>query len=405
MWKNLILAMALAGAGMAIALSIRSTARQPIPPPYKQPAVNPYRKGIAGAGIVESASENVVLGVNDAGRVAKVFVREGQRVKAGDPILKTDTTDLEAQRFATEAAVNTAQAALDRVEAYQRPENGAILSAQLAQTNAQKGEAEQAVAEARLAVSQQEWQIKDQEDQVARLEVTVKSHASPEQDLVHAKFVLEEFRVSLDLLKQKVLTAQSHVETAMATSLVAQANLQMFQAGAWKQDVDNAQSAVAQAKAQLKQLDLQIERRTVRSPIDAVVLRREIREGEYAVAQNPLADAGAVGIVLGNIDDIHVRIDIDEFDAQRYRAGMDATAFFKTGDGSPMPLEFVRVEPFVIPKRSLTNSQTELVDTRVLQVIYKIKNSGSGLYIGQQLDVYFDEESAPTSLAPNPSHP
>lgn len=390
MWKNMIIFIAVLGATMAVVLATRSTAKSPVPPPYKQPAVNPFQKSIAGSGLVEAASENVVIGVTEAGRVAKVFVREGQNVKVGDPVLKTDTTDLEAQRVVVMAAVDAAQSALDRVVAYQRPENGSILSAQFAQANALKDEADQAVAETRLAVTQQEWLVKDQEDQVARLEVTVKSHASPEQDLIHAKFVLEEYRANLDLLKQKVLTAQSHVETAVATSQVARSNLRLFEAGAWKPDVTSAQAAVTQAKAQLKQLDLQIERRTVRSPIDAVVLRRWIREGEYAVAQNPLADANNVGIVLGNLNDIHVRIDIDEFDAQRFRAGMKAVAFFKTGDGAPIPLEFVRIEPFVIPKRSLTNSQTELVDTRVLQVIYKVTGSNVNLFVGQQLDVYID---------------
>ncbi len=71
---------------------------------------------------------------------------------------------------------------------------------------------------------------------------------------------------------------------------------------------------------------------------------------------------------------------------------------FKTGDGQPMPLEFVRIDPFVIPKRALTNSQTELVDTRVLQIIYKVRDANAGLFIGQQLDVYIDTGAERTTL-------
>ena len=47
----------------------------------------------------------------------------------------------------------------------------------------------------------------------------------------------------------------------------------------------------------------------------------------------------------------------------------------------------MRVEPFVIPKRSLTGGNTERVDTRVLQVIYAIDGPDPGLYVGQQMDV------------------
>ena len=50
----------------------------------------------------------------------------------------------------------------------------------------------------------------------------------------------------------------------------------------------------------------------------------------------------------------------------------------------------MRVEPYVIPKRSLTGDNTERVDTRVLQVIYQIDNPGQQFYVGQQLDVFID---------------
>ena len=53
-------------------------------------------------------------------------------------------------------------------------------------------------------------------------------------------------------------------------------------------------------------------------------------------------------------------------------------------------LSFVRVEPYVIPKKSLTGGNTERVDTRVLQVIYAIDTANAPLYVGQQLDVSLD---------------
>ena len=55
-------------------------------------------------------------------------------------------------------------------------------------------------------------------------------------------------------------------------------------------------------------------------------------------------------------------------------------------------LTFVRVEPYVIPKKSLTGGNTERVDTRVLQVIYAIDAPDVPLYVGQQLDVSLNTE-------------
>jgi len=46
----------------------------------------------------------------------------------------------------------------------------------------------------------------------------------------------------------------------------------------------------------------------------------------------------------------------------------------------------------VIPKKSLTGDSTERVDTRVLQVIYRVKDRNAPLYVGQQMDVYVETQ-------------
>jgi hypothetical protein len=72
------------------------------------------------------------------------------------------------------------------------------------------------------------------------------------------------------------------------------------------------------------------------------------------------------------------------------------------------PLEFVRVEPFVVPKKSLTGDSTERVDTRVLQVIYRFPRGKIPVYVGQQMDVFIeappvDPEAAAVAPAPEAS--
>ena len=47
-------------------------------------------------------------------------------------------------------------------------------------------------------------------------------------------------------------------------------------------------------------------------------------------------------------------------------------------------------EPFVVPKKSLTGDSTERVDTRVLQVIYRVEDDALPLFVGQQMDVFID---------------
>lgn len=160
-----------------------------------------------------------------------------------------------------------------------------------------------------------------------------------------------------------------------------------------KQDVQVSQAQLSAAKAQLaasdtsiKRLNLLIDRLTVRAPRDGSIIQVNVRSGEYA-ATSPKAPA----ILLGDIDKLQVRADIDEQNATRIRQGQAAYGYLKGDPKITFPLTFIRIEPYVIPKTSLTGASTERVDTRVLQVIYSLtRPSDPPLYVGQQVDVFIE---------------
>lgn len=153
-------------------------------------------------------------------------------------------------------------------------------------------------------------------------------------------------------------------------------------------EVIAARAQLEAAKADVEQTELLIERLTVRSPKDATVLQVNIRAGEYASSQNKSAP-----LILGDVDTLQIRVDVDEQNAMRVRAGQSATAYLKGDSTTAYPLEFERIEPFVVPKASLTGASTERVDTRVLQVIYRLpKPKDIPLYVGQQVDVFIAEK-------------
>ena len=160
-----------------------------------------------------------------------------------------------------------------------------------------------------------------------------------------------------------------------------------------KQDVAVSQAQLAAAKSQLaasdtslKRLALLIERLTVRAPRDGDIIQLNIRAGEYA-ATSPKTPS----MILGETGKLQVRADIDEQNATRIRKGQKAYGYLKGDPKVTFPLEFIRVEPYVIPKVSLTGSSTERVDTRVLQVIYSLERpTDPPLYVGQQVDVFIE---------------
>jgi HlyD family secretion protein len=151
-----------------------------------------------------------------------------------------------------------------------------------------------------------------------------------------------------------------------------------------------AEAQLAQACAELKSSETELDRLTVRAPVDGQVLQLKVHLGEFA----PVA-ATATGqpplILLGGVTLLNVRVDVDENDAWRVRAAASATGYLRGNKSIKTPLTFVRFEPYVVPKKSLTGDSTERVDTRVLQVIFTFARGDLPIFVGQQMDVFVDE--------------
>jgi len=154
-----------------------------------------------------------------------------------------------------------------------------------------------------------------------------------------------------------------------------------------RSDVAIARAEHAAAQAAVIQTETLIARLTIRAPRAATILQVNTRPGEFVTP-----GGSRVPMILGDLSYLQIRADIDEQVAPRIRPGMKAIGYLKGDTRKPIPLEFVRIEPFIIPKVSLTGSSVERVDTRVLQVIYRYKRSDeTPLYVGQQLDLYLEE--------------
>jgi RND family efflux transporter MFP subunit len=149
-------------------------------------------------------------------------------------------------------------------------------------------------------------------------------------------------------------------------------------------DVAIAKTQIEKAKREKEKTQVLIDRLTIRAPREGVVLQVKVRKGEFA-ALTPTEPA----MILGNLNKMQVRVDIDEQNASRLTKNMVAVAFTKNKDKFEIPLTFERIEPYVIPKKSLTGASDERTDTRVLQVIYTfLPPKNFSIYVGQQVDVF-----------------
>jgi HlyD family secretion protein len=331
---------------------IRARQRElPQTPPPIAPATSPYQNRVAGAGIVESATENIAIGTQLPGIVDKVLVKVGQRVRFNDPLFELDTRQIRAEIEAKEAGLASSKAELARQDQLPRPED-------IPPIVAQRQEAEANVLQS--------------EDEHARQERLAKDRATTDSSLFSSR--------------QKLAAARSQFDRIKAEEA-------RLRAGAWEADKLIARAAVAMAQAEVNQLRTQFDRHLVRTPqlldasgpVELEVLQVNVRPGE--AVDNA---TGKTLLLLGDVRRKHVRVDIDEHDLTRFRTDGAATGVLR-GDGeAKFPLKFVRVEPFVLPKRSLTGDNTERVDTRVLQVLYEVTAGADRIYIGQQMDVFVE---------------
>jgi RND family efflux transporter MFP subunit len=168
-----------------------------------------------------------------------------------------------------------------------------------------------------------------------------------------------------------------------------------------KRRLDSARAQVQQAEAAVKASKTTLELLRVTAPVNGEILQVNVRPGEFAQA-GPLSTPL---MLVGNLDDLHVRVDIDENDAWRFRRESKAVAYLRGNRQFQTDLALVWVEPYVVPKKSLTGDSTERVDTRVLQALYSFDRSKMPVFVGQQMDVFieapdFERESSPIHAKP-----
>lgn len=151
-------------------------------------------------------------------------------------------------------------------------------------------------------------------------------------------------------------------------------------------DVLVAKAEVEKAKAQVIQTKLLLDRITVKAPKDGTIIQSNFRSGEFVQASS-----NTPVMILGELRQLQIRVDVDEQNASRIRPNQPAIAYPKNNTTYKIPLRFIRIEPYVIPKKSLTGGSTERVDTRVLQIIYKFpREQDVQIFVGQQMDVFID---------------
>lgn len=282
----------------------------------------------AGPGLVEPASEEVRVSAQIGGRLERVLVDEGERVKAGQVLAIIDNLDYRARVESARADLALREAARRRVV------NGA-----------RSQEREEAAAN------------------LAEAEAVLDNAAS---DAERRRGLLRDRVIS----KAEAEDAERAERVARARVDAAKQRLDLVNAEAREEDHARAEADVHLARARVDEATAVYEKTLIRSPIDGVVLRRHRRAGESVSTQ---FDSPIVTLADDRVR--RVRVDVDEADIGRIAVGQPAYVTADAFGDRRFPGKVVRVGQLLGRKNVRTDEPTERVDTKVLETLVELTDA------------------------------
>lgn len=213
---------------------------------------------------------SVQVGSQVSGQIKDIFVDYNSVVKKGDVIARIDPDSFTLR-------VNQAMADLEagRATAMTQRANLGALQAE--------------VSRAQVALAEAERNLKRN------------------QMLVEKGFVSQ---AALETAQAAVATAREQVKTAQAQRAVGEAQ------------VRNGEALVKQRESQLAQAKVDLERTTIRAPVDGIVISRSVDAGQTVAAS---LQAPTLFLIARNLTDMQVEASIDESEIGRIAVGQEAT--------------------------------------------------------------------------------
>jgi HlyD family secretion protein len=244
--------------------------------------------GAAGGAVALNATGYIVahheiqVASKVVGRVKWIGVEKGDHVKAGQPIVRLEDDEYQAQLDQTKGNLANLQARLLEAEHGSRPEE--------------------------IAVAKANWE-------------------QAKANLTNAKVTLDRTKelVGQGVLSRQALDdAQAKYDDAVARVASLDKIYELSRLGPRKEQVDSLRGQVEQAKGMLAYAQNQIDNTVIRAPIDGTILERAVERGEF-VTTGFVGDKGAKGYVvtLADLNDLQVELDINQNDFARLRMGQN----------------------------------------------------------------------------------
>ena len=273
------------------------------------------RNTVTATGTLQAVT-TVQVGSQASGTISSLSADYNSVVKKGQVIAQLDPSVSKAQVDQAKANLQQAQAGLQQAKAAVSNSRAGVSDAQAraqgASSTAQNNQAGVAAAQANLAV------LKAQQDDALSLlkqqEALVKSGVIAQRDLDVAETAYQTAQAKYDQgvaqLNQAKLSQQMAAGSGIASSQAqvqqSQAQVQQSQAS-----VSAAEAQVQQAQAALQLAEVNLAHTTITSPIDGIVVSRDVSVGQTVAAS---LSAPTLFTIANDLTKMQVIANIDQAD-------------------------------------------------------------------------------------------
>ncbi len=339
------------GAFVALEYVLPLTARTADhPSPSSTDSASPYVA--AAPAVVEPGTQLVALRTERRGRIKAILKRAGDRIQTGEPLVLLDDATPKALVDMRKTDLHLAEAGLAKLKAWDRPEERARVKAGVDR------------AQARLDRAERE---------LRRIQNLFDRQAAPESELNTA---IEEKRLAAAAVEE---ATQSYAISVAGPSI---------------EETRVAEARVAQAQATVHIAETELSLHTIASPLDGHVIYRHMEPGEVVDPESPDSI-----LSLGNLNNVHLRAEVDEADICRVRVGQRVTATAAAYAGHTFKGRVVHLEPLMGRKTIRTGRTTEQQDTKVREVLIQLAPDTPSLPIDLQMTVRFLDDAPATQAA------
>ncbi len=265
------------------------------------------------SGTIET--REIRVGSKVGGRVLAVLVEEGQEAQAGQPLVRFDVAELDAQRRQAEARIQQQQARLERLERGARPEEkaqarAATETARASLESVRNWPRPEEIEQARASLAAAEADVNNAEAAFQRGQKLHSTGDTSQQEFDAARFRLDNTRARRDAEKKRLDlllngSRKEDVRAAEERFRQAQEAEALVLAGPRAEEIADARAQLAEAKARMEQIKVQIAEGEVKAPANAVVEVLPIRPGDLFTPNQTIAR-------LLEKDQIYIRVFVPE---------------------------------------------------------------------------------------------